>query len=208
MKLMEARFHGSTGKTKVKKSASTSVLPKILPEEKTEATLPSPPPIGSGLLDIDDLHEPVCAGAIHRGSLCLYRSKNEEGTITVSDDNLISTASTVRRRKTPCPLCSNLPECDDDLEPLEEDRTRSIGTSTADFDNIVANRKSIVFMGMVLPIPLFLSCLLRTIEESMLMIGRVCFAELPPSDVSFPELHQDVMEALKEMLVKVKQKIS
>jgi len=206
---MEARFHGSNVKTKKKKSASTSILPEDLIEDKefspSVSTTPEPIPGSAGLHEIDDLYKPVCSGIIQRGSLSLYKTRDEKGTICVSDENLFS-SSNLRNRKEPCPLCSKIPDDSDFNE--EEETTRSIGTSTADIENIVAHRTSVVVMGMVLPIPLFLSCLLRTIEESMLMIGRVCFAELPPFDPSFPELHDDVMESLKELYTKVKQKIS
>ena len=208
MKLMEARFHGPVAKTKNRKSASTSILPEEISEEElsTQTSPPPPTPASAGLHEIDNLDKPVCSGVIQRGSLSLYKTKDERGTICVSDENLFSTSSNVRNRKKPCPLCSDIPEYSNSDE--REKNTRSVGTSTADIENIVAHRTSIVVMGMVLPIPLFLACLLRTIEESMLMIGRVCFAELPPFDPSFPELHDDVMDSLKELYAKVKQKIS
>ena len=209
MKLMEARFHGSALKTKGKKSASTSnLLEERNEEEFFDPIAPPTPPASAtaGLHEIDGLSQPICSGAIHRGSLSLYKTKDEHGTICVSKDSLFSISTNVRKRKSPCPLCTDLPE-NSDFEDAEE-KTRSIGTSTADLENIVSCRRSVVVMGMVLPIPLFLACLLRTIEESMLMIGRICFSELPPFDPSFPELHDDVMESLKEMYLKVKQKIS
>ena len=209
MKLMEARFHGSVSKTRSRKSASTSILPEEIRDDESPVSVSSQPPtpVSAGLHDINDLSKPVCAGAIQRGTLSLYKTRDDRGTIVVSkDDNLLSTSANVRKRKTPCPLCGDIPDYSD-LQEAEE-TTRTVGTSTADIENIVAHRTSIVVMGMVLPIPLFLACLLRTIEESMLMIGRVCFAELPPFDPSFPKLHDEIMESLKEMYTKVKQKIS
>ena len=203
MKLMETRVHGSSTKRKVGKAT-----PNIAVAEKKQEALVSANATGAdvgGLHDIDDLNKPVCVGAIQRGSLSLYKTKNERGTICVSEESLIPIESTVRRRKTPCPLCSELPT-EDDLD-ADKEKTRSVGTSTADIENIIAPRTSIVVMGMILPIPLFISCLLRTIEESMMMLGRVCFAELPPFDPSFPEIQEDVMAALSEMYQKVKRTI-
>ena len=164
-----------------------------------------------GLQEIDDLSKPICAGAIQRGALSLYKTKRDDrGTICVSDEPARPELETVlRKRKNACPLCGDVPGDDIDVWDDDDDdqNTRTVGTSTADLENIVATRNSIVVMGLVLPIPLFLSCLLKTLEESMMMLGRICFAELPPFDPTIPGLQEEIMEALNEMYVKVKYKI-
>lgn len=205
MKLMEARFHGSSSK-KPKKTKPNPQVSAVIEEKKkenfyTNATMP-------GLHEIDDLSKPVCSGAIQRGALALYKTKRDDrGTICVSEQlPEPEPESILRKRKNACPLCSSLPS--DDIDAWDDDTgSRSIGTSTADIENIVAMRNSIVVMGLVLPIPLFLSCLLRTLEESMMMLGRVCFAELPPFDPTIPGLHEEIMEALNQMYLRVKHKI-
>ncbi|CAK8689273.1 unnamed protein product [Clavelina lepadiformis] len=200
LKLMEAksRFSGVTRLTNDDLGLSTAAE-KVPSKYKSQKSSP-------GLSDIDVLQKPVCTGAVHRGSLTMfkdeirvYRSPPSEASSSIQPESPVP-------QSTVCPLCNR--QINDDIlyDFDDEPATRTVGTSTADLENQISLRRTISIFGLTLPIPLFVACFLRAIEDSMLLIGRFCFAELP-IDPTFPELQGEFMKALRQVHERVKEKL-
>nr|CAB3262203.1 uncharacterized protein LOC100178656 [Phallusia mammillata] len=200
LKLMESRARSPAFSAQIKSKKPPSPVPTPpLQEEKRNMSPVSLP----GLMELEDLNRPVCTRVVQRATMStmdFIRPFELTDEITLHEN-------TAQLKKTRCPLCHHMPGDETEFDPFMDDisdclspfATRSIGTSTCDLQNVVSVRTSVCFMGVYLPLPLFVAYFLQRIEETMNMVGQICFSEIAPFDPSFPEFQLDFADFMKSV---------
>jgi len=201
LRLMEAR---SRNPVAVKSNLGLTALASV----DTEAPPSSYPSSSSlqGLLDVDDLSQPspVCERVMQRATM---RSVAPKQLFTSPD--IVVHENTSVEKKSRCPLCQQYESYDSDdndydgeVEETAKDlgsRKTSVATCTSDLHEFVAEERQVYFLGIRFPVPHFVACVLRALEESMAVIGHICFAEMPPCGPIFPELEKDFVKKINQM---------
>lgn len=202
-------------------SSKTTASPKVV---RPKVRAPSP---GLSLLEdiAADEDGGMDEGVVHRGTMRMFARRSSASSTATSANAFQPISSShrthLRRRadhhkhKTnkPCPLCGRLADASDTTTATEStsssgddvtvteyyvnQRRSTRGTSTREIENIVALRTSVNFLGFSIPIPLFVAILIRVIDNCLLMIGHICFAEYPP--LHFPELRFKALQLLREV---------
>jgi len=94
----------------------------------------------------------------------------------------------------------------DSSEKKRKPNTREIGTSTSDIENIIATRSTVNFLDINFPIPLYVACMSKLLDDSMFIMKQAYFDELCKLDANFPELQTAILKVMSELKYKVQGK--
>ena len=212
VKELKSKSPSKVLKSNLQNTFKPTKLSSIPNKSKDEVDVPLKP-------GLEALHEPKFQNIVQKCTITSMMAPIQDTrqklaelklTLNVSEssngmnglNSLCSSTESPSPRTNECMFCkSEFP-----ARKVKKIKTCDIGTSTSDIENIIATRSTVDFLGINFPIPLYVACLSKLLDDSMFIMRQVYFDELVKLDSNFPELQSAILKVVSDLKCKMLEK--